>query len=123
MWRASLGLLLVWALPASAHAADGPLVSWNDGAAKKAIVEFVAAGHARGEPDFVPAAERIAVFDNDGTLWAEQPIYFQLAFAIDRVKALAPQHPEWKTQQPFQAVLAGDIKAAGGRRREGDRWS
>ena len=89
------------------------LASWNDGAAKAAIVEFVAAVTAEGGPDFVPAAERIAVFDNDGTLWSEQPMYFQLAFAvdriIDRIKALAPQHPEWVRQQPFQAVLEGDL--------------
>src|SRR5262245_40118930 len=86
---------------ASAAPAAEPLPSWNDGAAKKAIVEFVERVTKEGGPDFVPPAERIATFDNDGTLWAEQPMYFQLAFALDRVKALAPQHPEWKTQQPF----------------------
>ena len=67
---------------------------------------------AEGSPDFVPPAERIAVFDNDGTLWAEQPMYFQLLFALDRVKALAPQHPEWKTQEPFASLLKGDVKGA-----------
>jgi phosphoserine phosphatase len=88
-----------------------PLPSWNDGPAKRAILAFVTKVTTPGGPDFVPPAERIAVFDNDGTLWAEQPLYFQLAFAIDRVKALAPQHPEWKTTQPFQAVLEDDRKA------------
>jgi len=93
-----------------------PLPSWNDGAAKQAILEFVAEVTTTGSPAFVAPAERIAVFDNDGTLWAEQPMYFQLAFALDRVKALAPEHPEWKDKQPFKAVLEGDIDAvlAGG---------
>jgi hypothetical protein len=89
-----------------------PLPSWNDGGSKKAIVDFVARVTREGGPDFVAPAERIATFDNDGTLWSEQPIYFQLAFALDRVKALAPQHPEWKQKQPFQGVLEGDMKAA-----------
>jgi len=88
----------------------GPLLSWNDGKAKQSIVEFVAKVTKEGTPNYVPAAERIAVFDNDGTLWAEQPIYFQLLFALDRVKALAPQHPEWKTQEPFASLLKGDVK-------------
>ena len=82
-----------------------PLPSWNDTAPKKAILAFVAGAGA------IPPAERIAVFDNDGTLWAEQPVYFQLAFALDRIKALAPQHPEWKTTEPFKSILAGDMKA------------
>lgn len=92
--------------------------SWNDGAAKRAITDFVARVTTQGGPDFVPAAERIAVFDNDGTLWAEQPMYFQLAFVLARLKTLAPQHPEWKDQQPFKAVLEGDMKtiAASGQR-------
>src|SRR5215510_7618906 len=96
--------------------ADEPLPSWNDGPAKKAIVEFVGKVTMEGGADFVPPAERIAVFDNDGTLWAEQPIYFQVQFALDRVKALVPKHPEWKTQEPFNHLLAGDMKAfmAGG---------
>ena len=93
------------------HAAD-PLPSWNDGAAKKAIVEFVSKVTKEGGPEFVPSAERIATFDNDGTLWAEQPMYFQLLFALDRVKALAPQHPEWKDKQPFASLLKGDVKGA-----------
>jgi phosphoglycolate phosphatase-like HAD superfamily hydrolase len=91
-------------------AAD-PLPSWTDGPAKKAIVEFVARVTKEGGPEFVPVADRIAVFDNDGTLWSEQPFYFQLAFALDRVKALAGKHPEWKEKQPFKAVLEGDARA------------
>jgi phosphoserine phosphatase len=93
------------------HAAD-PLPSWNDGAAKKAIVEFVSKVTKEGGPEFVLPAERIATFDNDGTLWAEQPMYFQLLFALDRVKALAPQHPEWKDKEPFASLLKGDVKGA-----------
>src|SRR5688500_2175966 len=102
--------LLFIALALPVFAADR-LPSWNAGAAKQSIVNFVNRAATKGGKDFVPPAERIAVFDNDGTLWAEQPIYFQLAFALDRVKALAPQHPEWKTTQPFKAVLEGDTKA------------
>ncbi len=95
-----------------------PLPSWNDGTAKQAIVQFVAKATKKGAPDFVPPAERIATFDNDGTLWAEQPMYFQLIFALDRVKALAPQHPEWKDKEPFASLLKGDVKGvlAGGER-------
>jgi phosphoglycolate phosphatase-like HAD superfamily hydrolase len=91
------------------------LPSWNDGPAKKSIIDFVEKTTKEGSADFVPVADRIACFDNDGTLWSEQPMYFQLAFAIDRIKAMAPQHPEWKTT-PFQALLAGDMKTvmAGG---------
>jgi len=88
-----------------------PLPSWNEGTAKQPIVDFVAKVINREGSDFVPEAERIAVFDNDGTLWSEQPAYFQLLFAIDRIKAMAPQHPEWATQQPFKAVLDGDMEA------------
>jgi phosphoglycolate phosphatase-like HAD superfamily hydrolase len=87
------------------------LPSWNDGASRKAIVDFVGRVSRPGGPDFVPVAERIAVFDNDGTLWSEQPIYNQLAFAFDRVKALATQRPEWRDKQPFKSVLEGDMKA------------
>jgi hypothetical protein len=94
-----------------ATAADDPLPSWNNGAPKQAIIAFVERVTKEGGPDFVPVAERIATFDNDGTLWAEQPIYFQVAFVFDRIKALAPQHPEWKTQQPYKAVLDGDMQA------------
>lgn len=88
-----------------------PLPSWNDTAPKKAITAFVAKVTKEGSPDFVAPAERVAVFDNDGTLWCEQPMYVQLAFALDRVKALAERHPEWKEKQPFKAVLEGDHKA------------
>jgi hypothetical protein len=97
---------------ASAQAATtvNPLPSWNDGATKQSILDFVAAVTREGSPDFVPPAERIATFDNDGTLWVEHPMYTQLAFALDRVKALAPQHPEWKDTQPFKAALEGDMK-------------
>jgi hypothetical protein len=91
---------------------DSPLPSWNDGATKQAIVSFVQRTTTQGSPDFVPPDERIAVFDNDGALWAEQPMYFQLIFAIDRAKALAPQHPEWNDQEPFKSILAGDIESA-----------
>jgi hypothetical protein len=87
-----------------------PLPSWNDGPKKKAVLEFVAKVTNDGSPDFVPVAERIATFDNDGTLWCEYPIPAQLAFAFDRVKVLAPKHPEWKEKQPFKAVLEGDLK-------------
>jgi phosphoglycolate phosphatase-like HAD superfamily hydrolase len=93
-----------------------PLPSWNDGASKKAIVDFVTKTTKEGSADFIPVSDRIACFDNDGTLWSEQPMYFQIAFALDEVKRLAPQHPEWKTIQPFKALLEGDIKSfmAGG---------
>jgi hypothetical protein len=94
---------------AFAQAAD-PLPSWNDGVTKQSILNFVADVTREGSPDFVPKPQRIATFDNDGTLWPEQPMYVQLAFAIDRVKSLAPQHPEWKNKQPFKAVLESDMK-------------
>jgi phosphoglycolate phosphatase-like HAD superfamily hydrolase len=98
--------------PASqSTAAVDPLPSWNESTARKAIVDFVGRTTKEGAPDFVPPAERIAVFDNDGTLWAEQPMYFQLAFALDRIKALAAKHPEWKTTQPFTGAIEGDLKA------------
>jgi phosphoserine phosphatase len=99
------------AVPCIAAPAADPLPSWSDTAPKKAIIDFVDRVTTAGSPNFVPAAERIAVFDNDGTLWSEQPMYFQLAFALDRVKALAPQHPEWKGTEPFRSVLAGDLRA------------
>lgn len=94
----------------SATAQTDPLPSWNDGPVKQAILDFVKRVTVEGAADFVPIPERIAVFDNDGTLWSEQPIYFQFAFAVDRVKALAPEHPEWKTEEPFKSLLAGDLK-------------
>ena len=94
----------------AALAQSDPLPSWNDGAVKKSIMGFVARVTTLGGSDFVPAEQRIAVFDNDGTLWCEQPVYFQVAFAFDEVRRLAPQHPEWSTTQPFAAVLNQDIK-------------
>jgi len=111
---ATLGLLL-FTIGATTQAAD-PLPSWNTGEAKQAIFKFVKTVSTAGSSGFVPPPQRIAVFDNDGTLWAEQPMYFQLFFAIDRVKQLAPKHPEWKDKQPFKAVLEGDLKTvfAGG---------
>jgi len=99
-------------LGAPAFAQGDPLPSWNDGASKRSIVAFVEKVTQPGSLDFVPPAERIATFDNDGTLWCEQPVPVQLYFALDRVKALAPQHPEWKTQEPFASMLKGDFKAA-----------
>jgi phosphoserine phosphatase len=112
--RLLLQLLMVLLLVpgvAKAQAVD-PLPSWNDGPARHAILAFVRQAASPDSPAHVPPAERIAVFDNDGTLWSEQPVYFQLAFAMDRVKAMAPSHPEWNTQMPFSAILKGDTKAA-----------
>jgi phosphoglycolate phosphatase-like HAD superfamily hydrolase len=106
---ALVGVLTV--ATAVAHAADA-LPSWNEGQSKKSITTFVERVTAAGSAEHVPEAQRIAVFDNDGTLWAEQPMYFQLAFALDRVKSLAPQHPEWQTKEPFASILKGDLKAA-----------
>jgi len=97
--------------PPAGSEAD-PLPAWRDGAAKQAILRFVEKTTQAGSPDFVAPAERIAVFDNDGTLWAEQPMYFQALFMLDQVKSLAPRHPEWRTQEPFASLLAGDVKAA-----------
>ncbi|MDD5141610.1 MAG: HAD family hydrolase [Verrucomicrobiales bacterium] len=110
--RGTLSLLaIVVASLTLAHAQD-PLPAWNEGATKKAITDFVTKVTTPGSPDFVPVPERIATFDNDGTLWCEQPMYFQLIFALDRVGKLAPQHPEWKTKEPFASLLKGDVKAA-----------
>ena len=95
----------------AAFAAD-PLPSWNGGPAKQSIITFVEKVTKPGSPDFVPVPERIAVFDNDGTLWCEQPMPVQLYFAIDRAKTLSPQHPEWATKEPFASVLKGDVKSA-----------
>ena len=104
-------VLILYATAATAVTAQ-PLPSWNDAPSKQAIVSFVERVTTEGSADYVPTAERIAVFDNDGTLWSEQPMYFQLFFALDRVKALAPQHPEWKDKEPFASLLKGDVKAA-----------
>ena len=99
-----------------AFAQTDALPTWNEGMAKRSLVDFVGRVTQAGGPDYVAPAERIAVFDNDGTLWAEQPTYFQLAFALDRVKALAPLHPEWREVQPFKGIIEGDnaaVAAAG----------
>jgi hypothetical protein len=115
--RSSLASRLAAAvLPAfcAACARSPTLPSWNDGAAREAIVRFVDAVTDAGGPDYVPPSERVAVFDNDGTLWSEQPMYVQLAFVLDRVKALAPEHPEWQEKEPFRSVLAGDLAAVAG---------
>lgn len=108
---AGMGGVVMMLAAVLAQAAD-QLPSWNDGPSKSAIVEFVTRVTKAGSTDFVPEPERIATFDNDGTLWAEQPVYFQLLFAFDRVKAMAPQHPEWKTREPFASLLQGDVSKA-----------
>ncbi|MBX3361164.1 MAG: haloacid dehalogenase-like hydrolase [Phycisphaeraceae bacterium] len=112
----SMTLLVVISLvtgcrSSGSHAANA-LPSWSDTPTRASIVDFVERVTDKSTPDYVPPAERIAVFDNDGTLWAEQPMYFQLAFALDRVKALAPTHPEWQTTEPFASILKGDVKSA-----------
>jgi phosphoserine phosphatase len=104
-------LTLVALLTFSPFASAGPLPSWTDGPTKTAITAFVDDVTTASSPSFVPPAERIAVFDNDGTLWVEQPMYTQLAYVIDRIKTLAPAHPQWQEEQPFKAVLAGDLEA------------
>jgi len=109
--RTAAAALIALSCAAPGFAQDA-LPSWNDTGPKKAIVEFVGRVTRQGSPGFVPEAERIATFDNDGTLWAEQPMYFQLAFALDRVKALAPMHPEWQDKEPFASLLKGDLKGA-----------
>jgi phosphoglycolate phosphatase-like HAD superfamily hydrolase len=106
-----LAVGIVASLCTSALAQTDPLPSWNDGPVKKSIADFVVRVTTPGGADFVAVPERIATFDNDGTLWTEQPYYFQLAFALDRIKAMAPQHPEWKNKQPFKALLQGDKQA------------
>jgi hypothetical protein len=119
LWRiraATLALCALVFLAADAYAQSDSLPSWNDTASKKAIMTFIDRVTKEGAPEFIPIPQRIAVFDNDGTLWAEQPIYFQFQFAFDRIKALAPQHPEWKEKEPFASMLNGDLKSllAGG---------
>jgi phosphoglycolate phosphatase-like HAD superfamily hydrolase len=106
-----VGLSLVLCVLAVGQAQTDPLPSWNEGPVKRSLIEFVQATTDQASSKYVPPDLRIATFDNDGTLWSEQPIYFQFAFALARVKALAPKHPEWKTKQPFKAVLEGDMKA------------
>lgn len=118
-----IGLFLFVSLffAANARALDDPLPAWNDGAAKQAIVDFVTATTTEGSSTFVAPEDRIATFDQDGTLWVEHPIYSQAMFALDRIKALAPEHPDWKTEEPFKSVLAGD-HAAMAKFTEGD-WA
>jgi phosphoserine phosphatase len=107
---ALLALIAGLLIAAPALAQTDPLPSWNDGPTKQAIVNFVQRVTNDEVDDYVPPEDRIATFDNDGTLWIEQPMYVQLAFALDRVKALAPEHPEWKDKQPFKAAIEGDMK-------------
>jgi phosphoglycolate phosphatase-like HAD superfamily hydrolase len=109
-------LFCLWTASTVVSGAQDPLPSWNEGAVKQSLLSFVAGVTTSGNSTFVPLEQRIAVFDNDGTLWSEKPIYFQFMFALDRIRQLAPQHPEWQTEQPFKAVLEGDmatVKASG----------
>ena len=108
----TLGFVLVFLAAATAQVSD-PLPSWNDGKAKQTLMQFVEDVTQEGGPHYVPPAARIATFDNDGTLWVEYPMYTQVLFAFERVKELAPKHPEWKTKQPFKALLEGDMKTVG----------
>ncbi|TCR91747.1 haloacid dehalogenase-like hydrolase [Rhizobium sp. BK376] len=110
---AAFGIVASLLFLASAQAQSDPLPSWNDTAPKATIVAFVEKVTKQGSPEFVPEPERIAVFDNDGTLWVEHPMYTQLAFVLDRIKTLAPMHPEWKDTQPFKAAIEGDMKTLG----------
>ena len=120
--RRMMSVLTIWfwlifiglsASPLSGAERD-PLASWNEGASKKAIVDFVERVTREGGPDYVKPEERIATFDHDGTLWAEQPMYFQIMFAMDRVRAMAPKHPDWKTKQPFKAGARSRHQSLGG---------
>ena len=107
--RSFIGFIASGALARSVTpslAQGDPLPSWNEGPTKHSITSFVAKVTTQGSPTFVPPADRVAVFDNDGTLWCEQPMYVQLAFALDRVKAMVGRHPEWRTKEPFRSVLA-----------------
>ena len=118
-WLAALGLSLLLgacAPMAGAPTAADPLPSWNDGPARQRIVAFVQAVGTEGGKDYVAPAERVAVFDNDGTLWLEYPMYTQMRFVLDRIRQLAPQHPQWQDQEPFKSAIAGDLRGvmAGG---------
>jgi hypothetical protein len=93
-----------------AEVKNDPLPSWNEGTTKKKIIDFVTQTTKEASTDFIPVADRITCFDNDCTLWSEQPIYFQFFFAIEQIKAMAPQHPVWKDNKPFKAILEGDMK-------------
>jgi hypothetical protein len=110
MKRVSFVLLVTFVLLTGCASVQDPLPSWNEGVAKEAIITFIEKTTTPGGADFVLEEERVAVFDNDGTLWAEQPMYFQLAFVLDRLEQLAPEHPEWKTTQPFKAAMENDMK-------------
>jgi phosphoserine phosphatase len=110
--RPPVAVMIVLLATGTLARAQDPLPSWNDGATKKSIVDFVAKVTKEGSPDFVKPDDRIATFDNDGTLWVEQPLYSQFLFALDRVKEMAPQHPEWKDKEPFASLLKGDLKEA-----------
>jgi len=105
-------LLFVILLGGCTAESDDPLPSWNEGTSRTAILDFVTRVTDPASADFVPAEERVAVFDNDGTLWTEQPAYFQVLFVIDKVKEMAPAHPEWRVKQPFKGILEDDLKAA-----------
>jgi phosphoserine phosphatase len=107
-----LALFMLGVSPGIIHAQTDPLPSWNEGATKKAIIDFVNRVTREGNMGYVPPDARIAAFDNDGTLWCEQPFYFQMAFAFDRIREMAPKHPEWKTKEPFKSLLQGDVKTA-----------
>jgi hypothetical protein len=109
---ALIALALIASLASTRVQADDVLPSWNETAAKNSIIEFVAKVTHEDSPDYVPPAERIATFDNDGTLWSEKPMYFQLLFALDRVKELAPKHPEWQGEEPFASLIRGDVERA-----------
>jgi hypothetical protein len=106
-----VGLLVFAVVPAGAETGTDPLPSWNDGVTKQSIIDYVTRVTKEGGPDYVAPKDRLATFDNDGTLWIEMPMYNQFVFAIDEVKKQANQHPEWKTKEPFKSVLAGDMKA------------
>lgn len=106
----AVALLQLIPFAAAGAAAGGPLPSWNDGPARSAILEFVERVTTESSPDFVPPSERIATFDNDGTLWSEQPVYFQGLFALDRIRAMANEHPQWRHTEPFKSAIAGDVQ-------------
>src|SRR5215471_5887444 len=100
-------LIVIFLVPLFSWSQTDPLPSWNEGDLKKGLIDFVSNSAKEGSTGFIPVNDRIAVFDNDGTLWAEQPLYFQFFYSFDRIRQMAPQHPEWKTKEPFKSVLAG----------------